>query len=423
MIKQFRFLTIALLALFYFKAAAQKIATFEVQLPVATNGLAFPASVDLDEIRKVTFVKDSSLVLYEKIGGMEHIIPYQIVNGNHRIIYWIVENDGKTKKRTYYLESGTPAKFAQISVKDINGGLTVQANNKNLLRYVYTKTFPPAGVDTSYARSGYIHPLWTPDGKELTRIQAPDHYHHYGIWNPWTHVEYEGDTLDFWNIGARNARATVRFAKFVSVTNGDVFSEFEALHEHVIIKDKERQPIDKVVMNELQTVRIYKPEGNDGSYFLVDITSKMSCATQSPFHIIAYRYEGLGWRTTGFWDDNNSEVLTSEGKTRANADNTSARWCIVQGALPGNSYGGAVMLSYPGNYGHPEPLRIWPMHMNGRGDMYANFVPTKDQDWVLQPGKTYVLKYRFVVFTGKFDKEKAESAWQYFATPPKIRIK
>jgi len=54
--------------------------------------------------------------------------------------------------------------------------------------------------------------------------------------------------------------------------------------------------------------------------------------------------------------------------------------------------------------------------------MFANFAPTKDKDWILQPGKTYVLKYRLLVFNGKLDAAKAESAWQYFATAPAIKI-
>ena len=67
-------------------------------------------------------------------------------------------------------------------------------------------------------------------------------------------------------------------------------------------------------------------------------------------------------------------------------------------------------------------MRIWTLNTNGRGDMFANFAPTKDMDWELEPGKTYVLKYRFVVFNGKFDKDKAESAWQYFANPAKAMV-
>ena len=170
------------------------------------------------------------------------------------------------------------------------------------------------------------------------------------------------------------------------------------------------------MLNELQTVRVYKPEGNNGSYFIVDITSTLSCASQSPLLIVAYRYGGFGWRATEYWDKNNSEMLTSEGKTRDNTDNTKARWIIVYGALPGNDEGGIVMLSHPTNYNHPEPLRIWNKTQNGgRGDVFANFAPTKDKDWLIEPGKKYTLKYRLVVFNGKMDAAKAEKAWNDFA--------
>ena len=95
----------------------------------------------------------------------------------------------------------------------------------------------------------------------------------------------------------------------------------------------------------------------------------------------------------------------------------------MQGTLPGNDSGGAVMLSYPANYNYPEPLRIWDENSNGgRGDMFANFSPTKDKDWLLEPGKTYLLKYRLVVFNGRFDAAKAESAWQNFTKPPVVKV-
>jgi hypothetical protein len=295
--------------------------------------------------------------------------------------------------------------------------LTIISGNKNLLRYYHKIVYPPAGIDTNYKRSGFIHPLWAPHGQELTRIQPPDHYHHYGIWNPWTHTLFENDTIDFWNIKGRTG--TVRFARFNTVVSGPVYSSFEALHEHVVFK---KDGSEKVALNEWQTVKVYNPEKNS-DYYIVDVTSKMSCASQSPLLILAYRYGGFGWRATEFWDKNNSEMLTSEGKTRDNTDGTKARWCIVQGALPGNDSGGVVMLSYPGNYNHPEPLRIWDKNANGgRGDVFANFAPTKDKDWLLEPGKTYILRYRLVVFNGKFDAAKAESAWEYFATMPEVKV-
>src|SRR5699024_8982207 len=104
------------------------------------------------------------------------------------------------------------------------------------------------------------------------------------------------------------------------------------------------------------------------------------------------------------------------------ADGSNARWVIVQGSLD-DDYGGAVMMSFPTNFNHSEPLRIWPENAKGRGDVDATYSPTKDKDWALEPGKDYLLKYRFLVFNGKLSEKKAEAIWQSFAHPPKVSIK
>ncbi len=409
---QKRLLILALLPLIVFVLSAQTIAGFKITLPKATNGIAIPASVNLDAL---TFLADSSLSLFEVNGNKRIEVAYQIKQEGHRTMYWSVQPADK-KEINYQLVNTAPHVFSKIEAAKNDSSLTFRSGNRNLLRYYYQTVYPPKGIDTNFKRSGFIHPLWTPHGQELTRIQAPDHYHHYGIWNPWTHVLFEKDTVDFWNL--KDHKGTVRFAKLISKTNGDVFSEFEVLHEHVVFK---KDGTEKVAMNELQTVRVYEPEKNS-DYYIVDITSAMSCATESPFLILEYRYAGMGWRTTGYWDNNNCEVLTSEGKTRKDTDGSRAKWCIVQGALPGNDEGGVAFLSYPTNYNFPEPMRIWTLNTNGRGDMFFSFAPTKDRNWLLEPGKTYVLKYRMVVFNGKFDAAKAETAWQYYAAPPQVQI-
>ena len=408
-----RLLISAVLSFFIFISSAQTIASFKITLPKATHGIAIPASINLDAL---TFMSDSSLSLFEVNGSKKNEVPYQIKQEGNRTMYWSVMAAGR-KEVSYQLVNTPSHSFSKIVAAKNDSSLTFQSNNKNLLRYYYATVYPPKGIDTNFKRSGFIHPLWTPHGQELTRIQAPDHYHHYGIWNPWTHVLFEKDTVDFWNL--KDHKGTVRFAKMISRTNGNVFSEFEALHEHVVFK---KDGTEKVAMNELQTVRVYEPEKNS-DYYIVDITSKMSCATESPFLILEYRYAGMGWRTTGYWDNNNCEVLTSEGKTRKDTDGSRAKWCIVQGALPDNEQGGVAFLSYPANYNFPEPMRIWTLNTNVRGDMFFSFAPTKDRNWLLEPGKTYVLKYRMVVFNGKFDAARAEAAWQYYAAPPEVQIK
>lgn len=292
----------------------------------------------------------------------------------------------------------------------IDTALTISAGNQPLLTYQFNTVYPPAAQDTNYKRSGFIHPVYTPHGQVLTRIQPPDHYHHYGIWNPWTHTVFEKDTIDFWNIKGRTG--TVRFVKFTSKISKPGFAEYTALQDHVVFK---KDGTEKIALHEWQTVRVSKPNANNDAY-TIDITSTMSCATQSPLLIVAYRYGGLGWRATEYWNKDNSEMLTSEGKTRDNTDNTKGRWIIVYGSLPDNEEGGILMLSHPSNYNHPEPLRIWDKKANGgRGDVFANFATTKDKDWLLEPGKKYTLKYRLVVFNGKMDAVKAEAAWKGFA--------
>jgi hypothetical protein len=384
---------------------AQKISTFELELPVSTNGIEVPVSIDLD---RITNVADSSLSLMLVKGSERISVPFQISGDKQRSLNWLVKSDGD-KKIVFEIQKKKHAAFTPLEATKNNGELTIHNGEKNLLRYNYKTVYPPTGIDTAFKRSAFIHPLWTPKGQVLTRIQAPDHYHHYGIWNPWTHVLFEGDTVDFWNLKSR--KGTVRFGKFVSVVSGPVYAEFKALHEHVAFKKDGKE---KVALNEFQTVRVYKLEEN-ANYYLVDITIDLKCASESPFLILEYRYAGLGWRATEKWNKDNSEVLTSEGKTRKDADGTTAKWFIVQGALD-DDYGGAAMMSYPTNYNYPEPLRIWPENSNN-GEMFAMFAPTKTKDWLLSPGQAYRLKYRFVVFNGHLTKEKAESAWNYFVTP------
>jgi hypothetical protein len=393
----------------------QRIASIEIEITKPLNGLVSPAQIDLDGI---TFLPDSMLSLVLIKGTKRISVPIQIYTNNHRYLTWLIQTEnGKEKKLMFELIRSPDKNSITNSVNAVvdNGALTIQYGKQNLLRYQFEKIYPPKGADSAYARGGFIHPLWSPHGQILTRIQPPDHYHHYGIWNPWTHALYEGDTVDFWNL--KDKKGTVQFANLLYSASGPVFSEYAALHQHVVFK---KSGIKKDAMNEVQTVRVFRPDDRD--YYIADITVSLSCTTESPVQLLTYRYGGLGWRTTEQWDRYNSEVLTSEGKSRKDADGSTARWCMIQGPVD-KDYAGVVLMSYPGNYNHPEPLRIWPENQYDRGDLFANFSPTKNKDWTILPGKIYTLKYRLLVFNGKQTAEVAESGWQYFAAPFKISVK
>jgi hypothetical protein len=298
-----------------------------------------------------------------------------------------------------------------LHVDTAGGVLTISKGNDPLLTYVYKTVYPPPGIDTAYKKSGFIHPLYTPHGQILTRIQPPDHYHHYGVWDPWTHVLYKGDTIDCWNLAAR--KGTQRFARFISISKQLGSQGFEALQQHVAFH---KDGTEEVFLDDHLTISIF---AWDPTSYLLDFTITLTPATLNPITLLTYRYGGLGWRATAEWNRDNSEVLTSEGMDRRHADGTTARWCIVQGSL-GKDYGGIAMLSHPDNFNYPEPLRIWPDTSNGRGDLFANFSPTKDRDWVLYPSRSYTLRYRWIVFNGRYTAEKAEWAWNQFTHPSAV---
>jgi hypothetical protein len=154
----------------------QKIATLEVKLTKPTFGLDIPVSINLDN---VTYVTDSLLNLLEVKGGKSSAIPFQIENGNPRTLHWIIKTGTDAPgKYQFELVKGEAEKSPHVLATVDGGGLIIHKGDQNLLEYYFKTMYPPAGVDSSFRRSGFIHPLWAPHGQVLTRIQAPDHIHH-----------------------------------------------------------------------------------------------------------------------------------------------------------------------------------------------------------------------------------------------------
>ncbi len=402
------------LIMFSIELSAQPIAKFT--LHNVENSIESPVCIDLDPI---TSVADSALVFNELVGNKKIAVPFQIEHGYHRFLWWMVKKNASSnvKNQVFELSEGkaiTSSDFP-IKVETKDGGLLLTDHGKNVLQYNFETVYPPQGVDTVFKRSGFIHPLWSPEGHLLTQINPPDHRHHVGIWNPWTDVLFEGKMVDFWNLVKKEG--TVRFSKFISKTEGPVFGGFKALQEHVVFEDTMMHHT-KVALDEVWDIRVY----NIGpKMWLWDFTSILNCATPDPVILKEYRYGGFGFRATHDWNDNNSKVLTSEGKTRKDADASRARWCMIDGDVSGG-HSGILFMDNPTNYNFPEPMRVWPEHMNGRGDVFFSFSPTRNMDWPLYPDKRYVLKYRMLVYEGSLSAAEAENTWKSFGQPPKITI-
>ncbi|MCE5185613.1 MAG: PmoA family protein [Planctomycetaceae bacterium] len=303
-------------------------------------------------------------------------------------------------------------KAGRFAAVDDGTAITLKADGKDILSYYHAVKDVPAGVNPLYKKSGFIHPLWSPAGKELTRIQAPDHYHHYGIWAPWTLTHIEGRKVDFWNLA--EGEGTVRFAGVESIeTKGDA-AILRVKQEHVDFTADKAGRVSIVEVLEMKA-RPATVEGRPA--WVVDYTSRQTNVLNVPIELDAYRYGGgIGFRATEQWTAKNTAVLTSDGKTRAEADGTRARWCDVNGGFDDGSKAGIVFLDHPSNREHPEPMRVWPLNTNkGRGDMFFEFCPIRLTSWTFEPQKEYVLRYRMIVYDGTVKPETAESLWKEFS--------
>ena len=299
--------------------------------------------------------------------------------------------------------------FSQKVIKTAEN-LKIMLDGKMVLTYVHSETLPPEGVDPIFKRSAYIHPLTSPGGQVLTRIQPEDHYHHYGIWNPWTRTRIGDTGVDFWNIG--DGQGTVRFAEYQGTYEEEGMAGFRAKHEHIYFLP---DGTEKVAINEIWMVTV-QPAGSDA--YVVDLEITLNSPLKEGILLEAYRYGGgLGYRATENWNTDNSTVLTSSGKSRQDADASKARWVLVEGesSVP-QGRSGILFMSFPENRAHPEPMRMWPPDQyEGKSNVFFEFCPIRHEEWKLQGDKDYTLKYRMLVFDGILTAGLAETWWKDYA--------
>jgi len=297
----------------------------------------------------------------------------------------------------------------EIQVSESKKGIDFLYEGKVLLTYQTAVADVPEGVDPKFRKSGFVHPLNSPSGHELTRIQPPDHFHHYGIWGPWTRTLVEGREVDFWNLGDGQGR--VDFSHLINKKEHAEYAEIIARQNHIDLLAPNGA---QVAIEEDLAIRVWNVQGNR---YAVDYTSQISTPLNSPVILDAYRYGGgIGFRATARWGTANSYILTSEGNDRKTADGSFAKWMMVYGESDDSTgQSGILFLSHSSNRAHPEPMRVWPEdNYDGIANVFVEFCPIRHQSWEILPGKKNALKYRMIVFDGILSAEEAEAYWNEF---------
>ena len=283
------------------------------------------------------------------------------------------------------------------STRSIDGRREARYDGRTVLGWQQAPLPSPQG-GPDFAGSAFLHPLRTPAGFELTRIQPGDHKHHFGVWWPWKFVSNGGTTFNTWEIqekqGAHRAIDATE-----SVTAAEVTWD---LRNSTFVRPREGP--ERAVLHERSSVSIR----HDHDAFVIDIAIRQTPA-DGPVTIGAHRYSGFTWRGTAAWNKDNSRMLTSGGKSRDNANGTPARWALVSGSTP---QGEATMLILSAAE-PPENLRVWDSKAEN-GASFINFNPVQNKPLPLDDEHPQVSRrgYRIIAADRAIDAAEAEAAWQ-----------
>ena len=336
---------------------------------------------------------------------------------------WFIERDLKRGAKKIYTFDPSPARMPVRALAE-KGAVTLSAFGRTAFTYRTEKTdFPPGRDDLKeiFHRGGYIHPVLSPTGRQITDDYPLNHKHHHGIWFAWTHTEFEGRKPDFWNMG--DGKGTVEFVSLDQNWSGSVHAGFNSSHRQVDLTERGEtgEPLKpKTALLETWNVKLYAV-GNDATqpYFLFDMEITDTCA-HGPVKLPQYRYGGLGVRGNWAWNGkDNLNFLNSEGVTdRSKGDNneTSGRWAHLGGLVEGGLTGLAI-LGHPDNAHAPQPQRIHPT------EPFFCFAPQQSGNLEIAPGKPFVARYRFVVADGAPDKAQLDRLWNDYAHPPTVTVK
>lgn len=319
---------------------------------------------------------------------------------------------GQLKSFHLYWESEkSKSKSTRVELTRVQNRLEIKDGGQQILSFVAEPAgLPSPDIKPIFLRGGYIHPVFTPKGKIVTDDYPSDHYHHHGIWFAWTKTEFEGKHPDFWNVGDGTGR--VDFEKVGKTWSGSVYAGFTSFQKYVALTGA----VPKTALNEEWEVRVYNLGGAESPYFMFDIVATQQCASSSPLILDEYRYGGMGIRGNREWKDKSKvSFLTSEGKTRADGNATRGRWCHIGGPVDGDLVGIAV-LDHPSNFRAPAPMRLNP------DDPFFNYAPSQMGRFQIDPGKKFVLRYRYVISDGPPDTKLLERLWNDYANPPAVHV-
>lgn len=236
----------------------------------------------------------------------------------------------------------------------------------------------------------YIHPIIAPDGKgTLTEFSPAHHKHQTGLY--WGLKKVNGRDYfmnwqeDYW----RRISARVIDQRGISVKWQ---TTYDLLDEN-----------GSAILTEIQTWTLQQVDGK----FLLDLEwhgKAKKDVTMEKFYVGGL-FLRMPWR-----EGIDGEVINSEGNKNSDAEGKRARWTDIGLQIDGRKDKAHVAIfEHPANAGFPNAWRV---------DNELGVGPSRQilGDWRIENGKSEVIRYRLIVYTGEFDNTTIARLWNEFTS-------
>lgn len=308
---------------------------------------------------------------------------------------------------------GPVASVAGVLWRKDKSSLVAVVDGHELFAFNFGTIQPPrADIDRIYARSGYIDGIRTRAGAVVSEAfpRLPEkHEHQYAMWSAWFTAEFEGRTMNFWDVRAGTTQ--IRCEGISDVWAGPVAAGFTAVN---VFHDRTVSP-EKPALRETWRVAAYRMPA-ELDYNLFDVSLHQACASASPVTVKKNSYGGFAMHCPDSLYGDGTRFMVSNGETdRAKANQAALRWIYMGGLFNGRQAGLAV-LAHPTNFRAPEPVRLHPQ------TAYFVFSPASTGEFKITPAQPYQAHYRVVVFDGPPERERLERLWQAFASVPPVTL-
>lgn len=292
----------------------------------------------------------------------------------------------------------SPELLAQVTLEERSGKIIAKVSGRPVIQYHAETENPPRGMESVYARSGFIHPVYSPSGKVLTDAFPIGHVHQHAVFNAWTRATFNHEVVDFWN--QHKKLGTVEHKNVIGLTE----NAFEVALQQISLKTG--PAIDEQWRVSVQ---------DSADPFIIDIEIQQSCATPNEIYLHPYHYGGFGFRGSPHWSpedtthyEGSMKVLTGDGiRDIKDSNHTTPRWVAVYGKIAGES-AGLVIMDHPANFRYPQPVRVHPKMP------YFVFSPVVKGSFIIKPGLSYKARYRIATFDGEPDPRELERWYQNY---------